>query len=57
MVQRKLTTFKTGKNYNPLLKINMNELTPHQRMQLVYCRIWGTTLPDNLPSGKIYTFI
>ena len=51
MVQIKLTNFNTGNFYNPRSYLNINNLSPYQKMQLVRCRIWGTTIPDNLPSG------
>ena len=52
MVQLKLTNFKTGINPNPRSGFNMTNLSPFQKMQLTYCRIWGTTIGDNIRSGK-----
>lgn len=54
MVQAKLTNFKTGTIPSPRRLFNMTKLTPTQQLQLVYCRIWGTTIPDNFRSGMKY---
>lgn len=53
MVQLRLTNFKTGSRPNPRLAFNMENLTPFQKMQLTYCRIWGTSIGDNIKSGII----
>ena len=52
MVQLKLTNFKTGKKFNPRSEYNLNNLTPTQKMNLTYCRIWGTQIGDNIRSGN-----
>ena len=51
MVQARLANFKTG--INPSLKntFNIEKLSPFQKMQLTYCRIWGSKLGDNYKSG------
>ena len=53
MVQLRLTNFKTGMRPNPRSGFNLENLTPFQKMQLTYCRIWGTSIGDNIRSGKI----
>lgn len=52
MVQLRLTNFKTGIKPNPRSGFNLQSLTPFQKMQLTYCRIWGTSIGDNIRSGK-----
>ncbi len=57
MVQLRLTNFKTGMRPNPRSGFNLENLTPFQKMQLSYCRIWGTSIGDNIRSGKFITQI
>ncbi len=47
----KLTNFKSGTNPNPRFKFDMNNLTGKQKLELVYCRIWGTNIGDGMRSG------
>lgn len=56
MVQLRLTNFKTGMRPNPRSGFNLENLTPFQKMQLTYCRIWGTSIGDNIRSGKILIY-
>lgn len=53
MVQARLANFKTGVNPSLRGAFNYLNLTPLQKMQLTYCRIWGTDIGDNYRSGKI----
>jgi hypothetical protein len=52
MVQFRLTNFKTGINPNPRNMLKLDSLSPKQKLQLVYCRIWGAHIGDNYKSGK-----
>ena len=52
MTTYRLTNFKTGIFPNPKNIMNVNNLTPSQKMNLVYSRIWGTHIGDNYKSGK-----
>jgi hypothetical protein len=54
MVLFRLTNFKTGINPNPRNMLKLNSLTPTQKLQLVYCRIWGAHIGDNYKSGIVY---
>ena len=47
----KITNFKSGTNPNPRFKFDMNNLTGKQKLELVYCRIWGTNIGDGMRSG------
>jgi hypothetical protein len=47
----RLTNFKTGIFPNVKNIMNVNNLTPTQKMNLVYSRIWGTHIGDNYKSG------
>jgi hypothetical protein len=52
MPQIRLTNFKTGINPTAKSLMNINKLTPSQKLNLVYCRIWGSHIGDNYKSGK-----
>ena len=56
MVHFKLTNFKTGMSPNNRSVLNVNNLTPTQKLKLVYCRLWGAHIGDNFKSGKIFDF-
>ena len=50
----KMTNFKTGTNPNPRFMFDMKNLTGKQKLELVYCRIWGTNIGDGMRSGSNY---
>ena len=54
MPQFRLSNFKTGINPTPKSLMNLNNLTPTQKMSLVYSRIWGTHIGDNYKSGNFF---